>query len=203
MMCVAGLRAQIPAEVLDILEECEKKLSNPAGLEMEIKLRGGTGESSMNGIITSFTKGDKSFNCLVMKSGDKEVTTETGYDGVQEWRYTNASSTEADTLYISKAKTKPHEEYGFDMGIHKAYQAAKLMERNGRHEIVLTQPKDKDMPPRVLFKINKGTYYPYEMLTKQHGVNVRLTLTKVKVGVDDTIFQLDLKRYPNAVVVRK
>ena len=32
---------------------------------------------------------------------------------------------------------------------------------------------------------------------------MRMTATKIKFGVSDDLFKLDLKRYPGAVVVRK
>ena len=52
-------------------------------------------------------------------------------------------------------------------------------------------------------KIDKDKYYFREMKTKVKGVSMTMRMTKIKIGVSDDVFKLDLKKYPNAVVVRK
>ena len=78
------------------------------------------------------------------------------------------------------------------------------MKLDGRYyEITLTKPIKKDSPSKVVMKIDKDKYYFREMKTKVKGVTMTMTLTKIKIGVSDDVFKLDLKKYPNAVVVRK
>ena len=51
--------------------------------------------------------------------------------------------------------------------------------------------------------VDKEKYYFREMKTKTKGATITMRMTKMKIGVSDDAFKLDLKKYPNAVVVRK
>ena len=42
-----------------------------------------------------------------------------------------------------------------------------------------------------------------EMEAKVKIASMKMTVTKIKLGVSDNVFVLDPKKYPNAVVVRK
>ena len=41
-----------------------------------------------------------------------------------------------------------------------------------------------------------------EIAFKMNGASVRMVVNRVRIGVSDDIFVLDLAKYPNAVVVR-
>ncbi len=41
------------------------------------------------------------------------------------------------------------------------------------------------------------------MEMKQDGATIKLTATKIKYGVDDKVFQLNLGDFPNAVIDRQ
>ena len=51
-------------------------------------------------------------------------------------------------------------------------------------------------------RIRKNNYHFYEMESKQSGVSVRMTASKIKFGVSDNIFKLDMKKFPGATVIR-
>ena len=40
-------------------------------------------------------------------------------------------------------------------------------------------------------------------IVKVSIASMKMTVTKIKLGVSDNVFVLDTKKYPNAVVVRK
>jgi ABC-type uncharacterized transport system substrate-binding protein len=71
------------------------------------------------------------------------------------------------------------------------------------YEITFSDPISKDSPKKTTIKINKDTYYFYEMSFKESGATVRMTVKKIKIGADDKVFKFDPSQYPTAVVVRK
>ena len=124
--------AQIDPQVTEIMRKCEKVMSNPAGLEMTmtiearmvIKLTGMTATVAM--------KDEKSKASIVMKVLGKEVRTEEGFDGTQEWNYRHIDLKKKgkevkDTLTIKKTGKKSESDYDidFDMDVNdnaKVYQ---------------------------------------------------------------------------------
>lgn len=204
VMTSIALQAQIPAQVKDILQKCSDKMDNPAGIEMDLKLHLGMVVMSFNGSIKMCEKGDKSFSIVSVKAMGKEMYTEQGYDGTQEWEFTKATGKEErDSLIITKKTKKSKGEYDVDLDFDKEYSKAKLKETSKFWEITFTEPKDKDAPKKTTVKIVKNTYMLHEIEAKQSIATMRMTVTKMKVGVSDDVFKLDMQKFPNAVVVRK
>ena len=200
--------AQIDPQVTEIMRKCEKVMSNPAGLEMTmtiearmvIKLTGMTATVAM--------KNEKSKATMVMKVLGREVRTEEGFDGTQEWNYRHIDLKKKgkevkDTLTIKKSAKKSESDYDIDFNMDKDYKTATVKVSGRYYELTFTNPVKKDDPKKVVVKIDKDKYYFREMKAKQSGVSMTMTVTKIKFGVSDTIFKFDPKNYPNAVIVRK
>ena len=116
---------------------------------------------------------------------------------------TNVMDAKRDTLTIIKTTKKPKNEHSVDFGIYKEYKTAKMKLDGKYYEITLTKPVKKDSPSKVVMLIDKDKYYFREMKTKHKGVSMTMRMTKIKIGVSDDAFKLDLNKYPKAVVVRK
>lgn len=196
--------AQIPAEVIDVLKKCDEKMSNPAGLEIDGTIKAKMFIFSMNGTLKSYMKGDKSKDIMRVKAMGFEEYEESGFDGTQEWTYKKpAKEKERDSLIIKKADKRAKSESNLDMDIYKEYNKAKMKISGRYYVITLTNPKTKDSPKKTILKIDKETFYAREMYAKEGGGSMTVTITKIKVGVNDNVFILDPKKYPKAVVVRK
>lgn len=196
--------AQIPADVMNVMNKCSEKMNNPAGYELDFKLHAGMLVFSMNGTVKIYSKGEKSYHVMTMKVLGKELKEESGFDGVQEWKYKQSiKSSEPDSLIITKVSKKGKGDYDIDLDIHKDYKTAKMKVKGDYYEITFSNPKDKESPKQTLMKINKNNYYFHEMSVKEKGLTVRMTATKIKFGVNDDMFKLDLKKYPKAKVIRK
>ena len=199
-----GISAQIPAEVTEVLKKCSEKMENPAGLELDMKLHAGMKIFSMNGTMKSFMKGDKSFEMITMKAMGREIYSESGFDGEQEWEYKKAiSKSDADSLIITKTAKKKKGDNDLDFDMDKEYRKAKMKLKGANYEITFTDPIDKDAPSKSIMKINKDNFYFYEMTVKSGLMTMRLTVNKIKVGVPDSQFIFDESKYKGAVVVRK
>ena len=204
MMTVMSVQAQIPADVKAILQKCSEKNNHSNGYEMDMKLHVGAVIASMNGTMKMYKKGDKSFSVTKMKVLDREVYTETGYDGTQTWRYSKAADEEErDTLTITKGALKKKDKFSVNMGLDKDYKKAKLKTTDKHYEITFTEPVNKEMPKKSIIRIDKNKYLLHEYETKVSIASVKMTVTRIKYGVSDNIFVFDPKKYPNAVVVRK
>ena len=202
-LCVA-VQAQIPEEVRDIMKKSAEKFKNDNGLELDMKLHVGAVIMSMDGTMKVCKKGDKSFSVLSMKVKGHEMYRETGYDGTQTWSYEKAvDEEERDTLTITKGAQKKKEKFSVDMGLDKEYKKAKLKITDKFYEITFTGPLTKDTPKKSIIRIVKDTYMLHQYETKVSIASVKMTVTKIKLGVSDNVFTLDPKKYPNAVIVRK
>ena len=202
-LCVA-VQAQIPEEVKDIMKKSAEKFKNDNGLEIDMKLHVGVVIMSMDGTMKICKKGDKSFSVLSMKVKGHEMYRETGYDGTQTWTYGKAvDEEERDTLTITKGAQKKKEKFSVDMGLDKEYKKAKLKITDKFYEITFTGPLKKDTPKKSIVRIVKDTYMLHEYETKVSIAKMKMTVTKIKLGVSDNLFVFDPKKYPNAVVVRK
>lgn len=207
MMATVMIHAQIDPQVIEVLKKSQEKMSNPHGTEIEmtvdvtlmVKLTGMT--------IRCSEKNNKMRMFVESKVMGQELTAETGFDGQQEWQYIHRKDDDKkarrDTLTIIKTTKKPDNEHTVDFGIYKQYKTAKIKLDGKYYEITLTKPVKKDSPSKVVMKIDKDKYYFREMKTKVKGVSMTMRMTKIKIGVSDDVFKLDLKKYPNAVVVRK
>ncbi len=199
-----GVQAQIPTEVKDIMKKCAEKMKSDNGLEMDLKLHVGAVIASMDGTMKMCKKGDKSFTVMSMKVKGHEMYSETGYDGTQTWRYERAvDEEERDTLTIKKGAQKKKEKFSVDMGLDKEYKKAKLKTTDKFYEITFTGPLTKDMPKKSIIRIVKDTYMLHQYETKVSIASMKMTVTKIKLGLSDNVFNFDPKKYPNAVIVRK
>ena len=204
LMLSIGVQAQIPQEVKDIMKKCSEKFKGDNGLEIDLKLHVGAVIASMDGTMKMCKKGDKSFSSMSMKVKGHEMYSETGYDGTQTWRYERAvDEEERDTLTITKGAQKKKEKYSVDMGLDKEYKKAKLKTTDKFYEITFTGPLTKDMPKKSIIRIVKDTYMLHQYETKVSIASMKMTVTKIKLGLSDNVFVFDPKKYPNAVVVRK
>ena len=205
-----GVQAQIDPQVVEVLKKSQEKIISPYGTEIEMTIDV-TMMVKLTGIkIRALEKDNKLRMFMESKVMGVELMAETGFDGQQEWRYIHHKNdderdykTRRDTLTIIKTTKKPAAEHSVDYGIYKNYKTAKIRLNGQFYEITLTEPVKKDAPKKVVMKIDKDKYYFREMKTKVKGVTMTMTLTKIKIGVSDDVFKLDLKKYPNAVIVRK
>lgn len=201
--------AQISQEIVNIMKKSQAVLDNPSGVEMVMSIRSGMGPLSMTTNMTTYSKGDKSLILMSMKILGREIKTEVGCDGTQVWKYKSRIKTKdvdrRDTLFISPAKKGNKISGGneIDFNLHEEYRKATMKEKTDYYEITFTEPKDKEMPKKSIMRIRKNNYHFYEMESKQSGVSVRMTASKIKFGVSDNIFKLDMKKFPGATVIRK
>ena len=196
------VQAQIPTEVKTVLEKCGKVMENPRGLMIDMKMHMSMSVLSFNGTMKLYSKGEKSLMTMTMKLMGKELLTEEGYDGVQEWTYTSEFG--KDTLVIKKAAKKSKGDYDLDFDLDKEYKTAKMKVVKDRYyEVTFTNPISKDVPKSSVMVIDKNNYSFHEFRVKEGMLKMKLTATKITVGVSDQIFVLDLKKYPNAKVIRK
>ena len=209
MLMSIGAQAQIPDRVKEIMSKCGEKMNmnDPAGKQMDMKLHVGAVIGSMNGTISTAKKGDKSYTKLQMKALGHDMLHEEGYDGVETWEYEKAMKKEdRDTLTITKGQKKGKkkaDKYSVDLGIEKEYKKAELKETDKFYVITFTKPIGKDTPRKTTVTVVKDTYMLHEFEAKVSIATMRMTVTKIKVGVGDSQFKLDSSKYPNAVVVRK
>jgi len=207
MMATVMIHAQIDPQVIEVLKKSQEKMSNSHGTEIEMTIDV-TLMVKLTGMkIKCSEKNNKIRLFIESKVMGQELTVETGFDGQQEWRYIHRKDEDdkakRDTLTIIKTTQKPKNEHSVDFGIYKEYKTAKIKLNGQYYEITLTKPVKKDSPSKVVMLIDKDKYYFREMKTKVNGATMTMQLTKIKIGVSDDVFKLDLKKYPNAVVVRK
>ena len=207
MMATVMIHAQIDPQVIEVLKKSQEKMSNSHGTEIEMTIDV-TLMVKLTGMkIKCSEKNNKIRLFMESKVMGQELTVETGFDGQQEWQYIHRKDEDdkakRDTLTIIKTTQKPKNEHSVDFGIYKEYKTAKIKLNGQYYEITLTKPVKKDSPSKVVMLIDKDKYYFREMKTKVNGATMTMQLTKIKIGVSDDVFKLDLKKYPNAVVVRK
>lgn len=208
VLSATNVHAQIPQQVTDILEKCDKVMDNPKGLEIDMKVHVGMVLITMDGTMKWYSKGDLSREIMKVKALGVEMVTETGYDGENNWEFKPASirkkkkGTEKDSLIITKGEA----EKSVDLGIDKEYKKATMKEKDNLYIITFSEPKnpkEDKVPKKTVIKINKSNYYLHEFEGKVGPATMRMTATKYKVGVDDNIFKLDPAKFPDAVVVRR
>ena len=207
MLAVVNIQAQIAPQVVEVLKKSQEKMSSPHGTEIDMTVEV-TMMVKLTGMkIKTLEKNDKMRMYVESKVFGKELMVETGFDGQQEWDYTHRKDDEAkarrDTLTIKKTTKKPANENAVDFEIYKNYKTGTIKLDGKNYEITLTKPVKKNLPSKVTLLIDKEKYYFREMKTKAKGATITMRMTKMKIGVSDDAFKLDLKKYPNAVVVRK
>lgn len=208
MMAAANVNAQIEPKVIEVLNKSQEAISNPQGTEVDMTVDV-TMVVKLTGMkIKTLEKNNKMRMYTESKLLGKELVVETGFDGQQEWNYShfkNDEDTKArrDTLTIKKTTKKPKYENTVDFEMYKNYKNGTIKLNGQNYEITLTKPKKEKLPGKVVMTVDKDKYYFREMKTKTKGVSVTMRMTKIKIGVSDDAFKLDLKKYPNAVVVKK
>ena len=200
--------AQIDPQVTEIMRKCEKVMSNPAGLEMTMTVEARMMIKLSGMTVTVAMKDEKTKATMVMKVLGKEVRTEEGFDGTQEWNYRHIDLKKKgkevkDTLTIQKTTKKSESDYDIDFSMDKDYKKATVKVSGQYYELTFTNPINKDDPKKMVVKIDKDKYYFREMKAKQGVMSMTMTVSKIKFGVSDDVFKFDPKNYPNAVIVRK
>lgn len=216
-LLVAGTVAmygQIPAEVTDLIEKSKAKMQHASGVTMEMNVHVSILLIKTDMAMTVSEKGGKSLSKASMKMMGRELVVEKGFDGQQEWQYTRkvlkpedydkGEKPDKDTLYITKTAKKSKDKHDINFGIAKEYRKATMKLEGKYYVITLTDPVDKkETPKKTTVKIDKDNYYMREIAFKMNGASVRMVVNRVRIGVSDDTFVLDLAKYPNAVVVRK
>ena len=59
------------------------------------------------------------------------------------------------------------------------------------------------MPKRAVMLINKKNNYFQEFSAKESGVTMKMTVQKIKIGVNDQVFKFNQNKYAKAKIVRK
>ena len=204
MLVAAGAVAQIPANVMDVLNKCDEKMSDPKGIILDMTLKTKILIMSVNGTVKMCEKGEKSYIQMTAKAMGKEMRVEHGFDGQQDWEFAAATSKkERDTLTITKTNKANKDDFSLDLDVDKMYKTAKMKEKGLYYEIEFSDRINPEMPKKMTVKIAKDSYYLREFTAVMGMGKVTMTVTKVTVGAKDSMFKLDMNRYKNAVVVRR
>ena len=204
LMVSASAMAQIPANIMDVLNKCDEKMDDPNGTIIDMTLKSKILVLSVNGTMRMYEKGDKSFCEVKIKALGQEMRMEQGFDGQQDWEFVAATSKkERDTLTITKTTKANKGEYSIDFDFEKMYKSAKMREKGLYYEIDFSDRIDAEAPKKMSVKIAKSNYALREVTMSEKGPKVTLTITKITHGCSDKWFKLDMNRYKNAVVVRK
>ena len=198
---VANTQAQIPAEVTEVMNKCRAAMVNQNGLEYEMDMKAGMGPLAMKMHFVVAEKGNLNRTAMTMKIMGIEVATESGFDGTNTWEIKH--SEECDTITITKGNTRKKSKGDLTLDLDKQYRKAKMKLKDGYYEITFSEPKDKDNEVKsIAVKISEKNYVMREVRGGARGAKVTMTITKVRVGLKDSYFKLDLSKYHNAVVIR-
>ena len=139
MLVAAGAVAQIPANVMDVLNKCDEKMSDPKGIILDMTLKTKILIMSVNGTVKMCEKGEKSYIQMTAKAMGKEMRVEHGFDGQQDWEFAAATSKkERDTLTITKTNKANKDDFSLDLDVDKMYKTAKMKEKGLYYEISLS-----------------------------------------------------------------
>lgn len=208
IMTAVSAQAQIAPKVIEVLKKSQQTISNPQGTEVDMTVDV-TMVVKLTGMkIKTLEKNNKMRMYTESKVLGKELAIEAGFDGQQEWEYTHWKDDEdakarRDSLIIKKTTKKPKYENTVDFEMYKNYKVGTVKLNGQNYEITLIKPIKEKLPSKVVMLVDKDKYLFREMKTKTKGVSVSMKMTKIKIGVSDDAFKLDLKKYPKAVVVRK
>lgn len=199
---IVGVRAQIPAEVTDVMNKCRAAMSNPSGLEYTMDLKAGIGPLAMPMHFVIANKGKLNRTSMTMKVMGVEIAMETGFDGTDTWEISHSSN--GDTITITPGDKRKENKGDLNLDLDKQYNKAKMKLKDGYYDITFSEPKDKTSEVKsIAVKISEKNYVLRETRSNTRGAKVTMTITKVHVGLKDSHFKLDLGKYPDAVVVRK
>lgn len=199
VMAAMGLQAQIPAEVTNVMNKCRAAMNNPAGLEYVMDMKSSMGPVKLLDMnIVNGSKGEKSKSIITMKVLGQEIIMEAGFDGTQEW------DADQDTVIITKTTKRKKDKTDLQLEPDKKYRKARMKEKDDFYEIVFTDPIDRqNEAKKITAKVSKKNYYIREIKSGARGATVNMTISKIRIGLKDDYFKLDLGKYPNAVVVKK
>lgn len=210
------VNAQIPADVAEVIRKSNEKMSNPAGLEIDMNMHISVLFIKGNMSTKLWTKGDKSLMKATMKILGQVTKMEEGFDGTLQWEYEGFELSEKfkekaqkkgkelkDTLKITKTSAKHKTDNTVDFDLDKQYRKASMELKDKYYVITFRDPIDKEDPKKATVKIDKDNFYIREMSVRQNGAKMTVTVNRVKVGVSDAVFKLDTSKYPGAVIVRK
>ena len=200
---IINARADIPQQVIDLMQKSSASMDSPDGLQMDIIVHAKALFVTMNIDIKSYMKNDMYLMVMHSKILDEEIHTESGCDGQQSWTYKKLSN-RADTLKIENKPKENNSEYNVDFDLYNDYENAKIKEKKGIYEITFTKPKsDDDTPDKTIMRIDASTYHPLEMEVKQSIMTMTLNFKNIRFGVADEIFVFDPQKYDGAVVIRE
>ena len=199
---IAGAQAQIPAEVSEVMGKCRTAMTNASGLEYEMDMKAGMGPVAMKMHFVIANKGNLNRTLMSMKVLGAEVVTESGFDGTDTWEIGHAPKGDTITFTRGNKQNKSKGDISFDLD--KQYNKAKMKLKDGYYEIAFSEPKDKNSEVKTAtVKISEKNYVMREMRTGARGAKVTMTITRIRVGLKDSHFRLDLSQYPHAVIIRK
>ena len=199
---IAGAQAQVPAEVTEVMEKCRAAMLNPNGLEYEMDVKAGMGPLAMKMHFAIADKGNLNRTAMTMKIMGMEVTTESGFDGTDTWKIEHYGN--GDTITITKGDNRQKSKGDLSLDLDKQYNKAKMKLKDGYYEIAFSEPKDKKNEAKnVTIKVQEKNHILREVRSGARGAKVTMTVTKIRVGLKDSYFKVDLSKYPDAVVVRK
>ncbi len=201
MLLPTLMRAEIAPKIITIMQRSDALLDSETGVKMQMNVKVSMLVFSMNLSVTACSKGDKYYFLMYSSVLGNKIHSESGSDGSQTWTYRSidGSDNKNDTLFLGV----DNDDYSVDIGIYKDYNNAKMTLKKGVYEITLTEPKDADTPKKTIVKINADNYYPMELLTKDSGVTMKITIEQLSFDVPDDYFVLDLNKFPDAVVIRE
>lgn len=194
--------AQIPAEVSDVMNRCRAAMNNPGGLEYEMDMRAGVGPLALKMHLTKATKGNLTRSSMSMKFMGVDILSESGFDGSDTWNVKHTES--VDSITITHGDTRAKEKNDLALDLDSKYRKAKMKTKDGYFEITFSDPVDKANEAKsITIKISSKNYTVREVHTSARGAKVTMTVTKIRVGLSDSHFKLNLAKYPNAVVIRQ
>lgn len=194
------LQAEIPDEVTYVLRQCAKAMGHSEGVEYEMSLKAKMAlVTILKGQINVFAKDNKNKFFLTMKVLGQPTKSAGGFDGVNQWKYTQGEL--GDTIYIRQNVQKLKNDYDLNLHIDLEYRNAKLKTRFGNFIITFTEPRDPGSPQKVTMTISGKDYMFREMETSKDGTTMTMKLTHLKIGVPDNIFTFDPNQYPDAAIV--
>lgn len=200
VMVAMSAQAQIPAEVKDVMDKCRKAMNPSAGIQYNMDIRTKMGPVtllSMN--VTAGIKGGKSKRVSTSKSLGIEIKSESGFDGTQEWK------AEEDTVIITKTSRQKKDGQDLNLNWDNLYRKAKMKLKGDNYIIEFSDPIDKELTEakKMTVIIAKKDYHFCELSSKVGSAKMVITISNIKIGLNDDYFKLDLSKYPNAVVIRK
>lgn len=198
LMAALSAQAQIPADVAEVMKKSDAAMSSPNGVEITMDMKTSFAFIKLTNInMVMGSKDDRSKVLMSFSLLGTDMSMESGFDGTQEWVATK------DTVYITQTTSPDNNDNGADLGLYKNYKKAKMKVKSDYYDIDFSDPIDKKNEVKsVNVKVSKSNYQIKEMKMSAKGAKITITVKKVKKGLNDSYFKLDLNKYPEAVVVR-